>query len=65
MPGNGAQMFTFQLDSEAAQKVNNGHYKVPLSSPLELPLLAEPQAMVRSVVFCNSFPGHDWKVISC
>jgi hypothetical protein len=58
-------MFTFQLDSEAAQKVNNGHYKVPLSPPLELPLLAEPQAMVRSVVFCNSFPGHDWKVISC
>eukprot|EP01043_Picozoa_sp_COSAG02_P038389 COSAG02_NODE_2955_length_7670_cov_23.923656_6_plen_549_part_00 len=55
MPGNGAQMYTFQLDSEAAQKVNNGHYKVPLSPPLELPLLAEPQAMVRSVVFCNSF----------
>ena len=41
MPDNGAQMYTFQLDSEAADKVNDGHYKVTLSPPLELPLLAE------------------------
>ena len=43
MPDNGAQMYTFQLDSEAADKVNDGHYKITLSPPLELPLLAEPQ----------------------
>jgi hypothetical protein len=55
MPDNGAQMYTFQLDSEAAEKVNDGHYKVSLSPSLQLPLLAEPQAMVRSVVFSNSF----------
>ena len=55
MPGNGAQMYTFQLDSEAAEKVNDGHYRVTLSPSLELPILSEPQAMVRSVVFSNSF----------
>lgn len=55
MPDNGAQMYTFQLDSEAAEKVNDGHYKVTLTPSLELPLLAQPQAMVRSVVFSNSF----------
>ena len=51
MPSNGDQMYTFQLDSEAAERVNDGHYKVVLNPQLELPLLAEPQAMVRSVVF--------------
>ena len=31
MPANGAQMYTFQLDSEAAEKVNNGHHMVTLN----------------------------------
>jgi hypothetical protein len=54
MPSNRDQMYTFQLDSEAAERVNDGHYKVVLNPQLELPLLAEPQAMVRSVVFSNT-----------
>ena len=41
MPSNGDQMYTFQLDSEAAERVNDGHYKVVLNPQLELPLLAE------------------------
>ena len=28
MPSNGDQMYTFQLDSEAAERVDDGHYKV-------------------------------------